>query len=178
MLRDGLLNDREVEIDVNAESTADTQPSFETLMKILQSNRTRRVKMTVKEAIPFIIRQEGDKLINQDAVLREAIELVEQEGIVFIDEIDKICTPPGTSHSRADASAEGVQRFSFSLPFSPLLLIHSFWVLNFTDFEPSFKRDLLPLIEGSTVSTKHGNIDTSKILFIASGAFYSVSSRL
>mmetsp|Transcript_30231 Transcript_30231/g.50798 ORF Transcript_30231/g.50798 Transcript_30231/m.50798 type:complete len:503 (+) Transcript_30231:6-1514(+) len=145
MLKDGLLNDREVEIDITSDSNTgpDSQPNIEMLMKMLHTSRSRRVKMTVKEAIPFIIRQEGDKLINQDAVLREAIELVEQEGIVFIDEIDKICTPAGSGHSRADASAEGVQR------------------------------DLLPLIEGSTVSTKHGNIDTSKILFIASGAFYS-----
>src|SRR5204862_6039988 len=85
--------------------------------------------------------EEADKLLDNDAILREAIEAVEQNGIVFLDEIDKIC---GRSEHRlgADVSREGVQR------------------------------DLLPLIEGTTVATKHGSVKTDHILFIASGAFH------
>lgn len=83
-----------------------------------------------------------EKVLNKDTIVKKAVESVESNGIVFIDEIDKICTNERDRHG-ADASAEGVQR------------------------------DLLPLIEGTTISTKHGNIDTSKILFIASGAFHT-----
>eukprot|EP01119_Soliformovum_irregulare_P006771 TRINITY_DN19198_c0_g1_i1.p1 TRINITY_DN19198_c0_g1~~TRINITY_DN19198_c0_g1_i1.p1 ORF type:complete len:382 (+),score=126.70 TRINITY_DN19198_c0_g1_i1:324-1469(+) len=100
-------------------------------------------KMTISEARPVFEQMELDKLISLDKVHRRAITSVEQSGIVFIDEIDKICNPAGQSHG-PDASAEGVQR------------------------------DLLPLIEGTTISTRIGNVDTSKILFIASGAFHSV----
>ena len=99
--------------------------------------------MTVKEALKHYEKQESEKL-NMEEIIKEAISAVEEEGIVFIDEIDKICSSSDSKKQNADASSEGVQR------------------------------DLLPLIEGSVISTKHGNVDTSKILFIASGAFYSV----
>jgi len=103
--------------------------------------RTKPRKMTVEESHKVLLQEESDKLLDQDAVVKEAIEAVEQNGIVFIDEIDKIC---GRSEFRggADVSREGVQR------------------------------DLLPLIEGTTVNTKHGAVKTDHVLFIASGAFH------
>jgi ATP-dependent HslUV protease ATP-binding subunit HslU len=90
---------------------------------------------------PYLEEQEAEKLINKDAIVKAALEAVQSNGIVFIDEIDKICRDKNSYG--ADASSEGVQR------------------------------DLLPLIEGTTISTKYGNVDTSKILFVASGAFHS-----
>merc|ERR1740138_2064641 len=97
--------------------------------------------MKVKDARPFLYEEEMRKMLDDMDVKKEAIEDVEQNGIVFIDEIDKICSA-GDRRGSADASAEGVQK------------------------------DLLPLIEGSTISTKHGNVNTDHILFIASGAFH------
>jgi ATP-dependent HslUV protease ATP-binding subunit HslU len=100
--------------------------------------KTRRV--TVQEAHPLLLAEESDKLLDQGSVVQEAIKLVENNGIVFLDEIDKICAREGARG--ADVSREGVQR------------------------------DLLPLIEGTTVATKHGAVKTDHILFIASGAFH------
>jgi len=100
--------------------------------------------MSVKDARAKLVQAELDDMINQELVLSRAIEAVEQEGIVFIDEIDKICTKSHGGYTGPDASAEGVQR------------------------------DLLPLIEGSTVSTRYGNVKTDYILFICSGAFHNV----
>merc|ERR1719247_1391398 len=96
--------------------------------------------MTIAEARPLIEEQELEKLLENIDVTREAITQAEDNGIVFIDEIDKIVN--SSDYRGADASAEGVQR------------------------------DLLPLIEGSTISTKHGNVETDHILFVASGAFH------
>merc|ERR1719487_1320862 len=98
--------------------------------------------MKIKDCRAPLIDAELDKLLNNDQVVKEAVRAVEEDGIVFIDEIDKICT--GSKDHGHDASAEGVQR------------------------------DLLPLIEGTTINTKFGNIKTDHILFIASGAFHSV----
>ncbi|GMG82543.1 ATP-dependent protease ATPase subunit HslU [Paralimibaculum aggregatum] len=104
------------------------------------SGRTRKRKMTVAESYDVLIAEEADKMIDQEEITRAAIEAVEQNGIVFIDEIDKVCA---RSDARgADVSREGVQR------------------------------DLLPLIEGTTVATKHGAVKTDHVLFIASGAFH------
>ena len=104
------------------------------------SGRKKSVKTTVRESYRILIDEEADKLIDQDQITREAIDAVEQNGIVFLDEIDKVCA---RAEARgADVSREGVQR------------------------------DLLPLIEGTTVSTKHGAVKTDHILFIASGAFH------
>ena len=97
--------------------------------------------MLLKDARPIIEEMELDKLLDMGDIKKEAIQAVEDSGIVFIDEIDKICS--SGDYRGADASAEGVQR------------------------------DLLPLIEGSTITTKHGNVNTDFILFIASGAFHS-----
>jgi ATP-dependent HslUV protease ATP-binding subunit HslU len=102
--------------------------------------KPRRLK--VKDARPLLLAEEADKLLDQDAVTREAIESVEQNGIVFLDEIDKICAR-SELRGGGDVSREGVQR------------------------------DLLPLIEGTTVATKHGQVKTDHILFIASGAFHT-----
>jgi ATP-dependent HslUV protease ATP-binding subunit HslU len=103
--------------------------------------RARPRRVTVNEAHPLLIAEESDKLLDQEAVTREAIRAVENNGIVFLDELDKICAREGTRVG-ADVSREGVQR------------------------------DLLPLIEGTTVATKYGAVKTDHILFIASGAFH------
>ena len=100
-------------------------------------------KLKIKEAFKFLIEEEAARLVNQEDLKANAIESLEQNGIVFIDEIDKICKREGST-SGGDVSREGVQR------------------------------DLLPLVEGSTVSTKHGMVKTDHILFIASGAFQMV----
>jgi ATP-dependent HslUV protease ATP-binding subunit HslU len=101
--------------------------------------RTKTRRMSVKESHDVLIAEESDKLLDQEQLTQDAIELVEQHGIVFLDEVDKICAK---SERSGDVSREGVQR------------------------------DLLPLIEGTTVSTKHGAVKTDHILFIASGAFH------
>ena len=153
-LRDGDLNDKEIDIQV-----ADTggMPSFdipgmpgaqigminlnEMLGKALGGRqKTRRMK--VADAYAPLIAEESDKLIDNEALVRDAIRSVENDGIVFLDEIDKICAREGQGRGGADVSREGVQR------------------------------DLLPLIEGTTVTTKHGPVKTDHVLFIASGAFH------
>ena len=102
--------------------------------------RSKSRRTTVVDAYAPLLAEEADKLIDQDAIVQEAISQVENNGIVFLDEIDKICAREG--RGGADVSREGVQR------------------------------DLLPLIEGTTVATKHGAVKTDHILFIASGAFH------
>ena len=154
MLRTGELDDKEIEVDVT-ESGAGNLPTFEipgmpgAQMGMLNlgdifgkafGGRTSPRRMTVSESHKVLIEEEADKLLDEDAVVREAIETVEQNGIVFLDEIDKISVR--SDRGGADVSREGVQR------------------------------DLLPLIEGTTVATKHGPIKTDHILFIASGAFH------
>jgi ATP-dependent HslUV protease ATP-binding subunit HslU len=152
-LREGLLNDREIELQV-----ADTSgmPAFEVpgmpgaqvsmvnlgdMFGKAFGNRTKPRKMTVEESYKVLLAEESDKLLDQDMVVKEAIASVEDNGIVFLDEIDKICARSG-EWKGGDVSREGVQR------------------------------DLLPLIEGTTVNTKHGPVKTDHILFIASGAFH------
>ncbi len=105
---------------------------------------TERKKLTIKEARDVILEMELERLLENVDLKKEAVAAVEESGIVFIDEIDKICSSRDFSSRSADASAEGVQR------------------------------DLLPLVEGTTISTKYGNVNTDYILFIASGAFHSV----
>ncbi|BBB24889.1 ATP-dependent protease ATPase subunit HslU [Amphritea japonica] len=148
-LREGKLDDKEVDIDlsqtpVGVEIMA--PPGMEEMTNQLQSmfsnmgnNQTKSRRIKVKDALKQVIDEEAAKMVNDDELKQMAIDAVEQNGIVFLDEIDKVCKREGTG---ADVSREGVQR------------------------------DLLPLIEGSTVSTKHGMIKTDHILFIASGAFH------
>jgi len=102
--------------------------------------RTRKVKTTVKEAYKPLVDEESDKLLDEESLVAEAIEIAENDGIIFLDEIDKIAAR--SDRGGADVSREGVQR------------------------------DLLPLIEGTTVATKHGAVKTDHILFVASGAFH------
>ena len=149
-LREGDLDDREIEIEVNAqpvgveimappgmeEMTSQLQGMFSNLSK----NKKKRTKLSVKEAQRLLCDEEAAKLVNEDELKTNALRDVEETGIVFIDEIDKVAKRQQTGGG--DVSREGVQR------------------------------DLLPLIEGSTVSTKHGMIKTDHILFIASGAFH------
>ena len=148
-LREGQLDDKEIEIDL-AEQGANVEimapPGMEEMTNQLQSmfqnmsgGKTKKRKLKIKEAFKLLVEEEAAKLVNLEDVKELAIDAVEQNGIVFLDEIDKICKR-GES-SGPDVSREGVQR------------------------------DLLPLIEGSTVSTKYGMVKTDHILFIASGAF-------
>ncbi|MCI0509092.1 ATP-dependent HslUV protease ATP-binding subunit HslU [Chromohalobacter marismortui] len=150
-LREGQLDDKEIDIEVTPqggsfdisappgmeEMTSQLQSMFSNMGK--QKSESRRV--TVKEARHLLHDEEAAKLVNEEQIKHRAIEAVEQNGIVFLDEIDKVAKR-GDSGSGGDVSREGVQR------------------------------DLLPLIEGSTVSTKHGMVNTDHILFIASGAFH------
>lgn len=149
-LREGQLDDKEIEIDVSAGVSMGVEimapPGMEEMTNQLQSmfqslgsDKTKKRKMKIKDALKTLIDDEAAKLINPEELKQKAIDAVEQNGIVFIDEIDKICKKG--EYSGADVSREGVQR------------------------------DLLPLVEGSTVNTKHGMVKTDHILFIASGAF-------
>ncbi|RNJ49691.1 ATP-dependent protease ATPase subunit HslU [Methylocystis hirsuta] len=151
-LRAGELDDKEIEVELT--QSGSSMPMFELpnmpgasvsafslgdiFGKAMQRGKPR--KLSVKEAQGPLIAEESDKLIDQEASVREAIHEVENNGIVFIDEMDKICAREG--RGGADVSREGVQR------------------------------DLLPLIEGTTVATKHGTVKTDHVLFIASGAFH------
>jgi ATP-dependent HslUV protease ATP-binding subunit HslU len=153
-LRAGELDDKEVEIEV--QSGGGGMPMFEIpgvpgaqmgaisigdmLGKAFGGQRKPR-RLRVSEAHPLLLAEESDKLLDQDALVREAVRNVENNGIVFLDEIDKICAREGVRIG-GDVSREGVQR------------------------------DLLPLLEGSTVATKHGPVKTDHILFVASGAFH------
>jgi ATP-dependent HslUV protease ATP-binding subunit HslU len=151
-LRANELNDREVEVQV-AESGMQL-PTFDipggqvgmiNLNEMLGKafgQRTKARRMTVGQAYEVLLAQEGDKLLDQDQIVQEAIRGVENDGIVFLDEVDKICSRSEGGRIGADVSREGVQR------------------------------DLLPLLEGTTVSTKHGPVKTDHVLFIASGAFH------
>jgi ATP-dependent HslUV protease ATP-binding subunit HslU len=155
MLREGDLNQREIEIDVQENSSG--LPMFDIpgmpggqmgminlsdiLGKGFGGTKTKKRKVTVLEAYDVLIAEESDKLIDEEKIIKEAIFTAENDGIVFIDEIDKI-TSRSETRGGADVSREGVQR------------------------------DLLPLLEGTVVTTKYGAIKTDHILFIASGAFH------
>ena len=152
-LRASELDDKEIEIEIA--QTTSSMPMFELpnmpgsaigaisigdIFGKSLGNRAKPRRTTVKDAYAPLILEESDKMIDQDQIIREAIHEVENNGIVFLDEIDKICAREG--RGSGDVSREGVQR------------------------------DLLPLIEGTTVATKHGAVKTDHILFIASGAFH------
>ena len=150
MLREGKLDDKEIEIDIQAlpvgveimappgmeEMTSQLQGMFQNL----GGNRSKTRKLKVKEAFRHLTDEEAAKMLDEEELKTQALEAVEQHGIVFLDELDKVTRSSGTQG--ADVSREGVQR------------------------------DLLPLVEGSTVNTKYGMVKTDHILFIASGAFH------
>jgi ATP-dependent HslUV protease ATP-binding subunit HslU len=151
MLREGRLDERQLELEV----TKTAMPMLEVLtpqgmeemefhLKDVFANllpkKTKKKQVTVREALEILTQEEAAKLLDMDAVTKEAVRRVEQSGIIFIDEIDKIASREGVGGP--DVSRQGVQR------------------------------DLLPIVEGSTVNTKHGMVRTDHILFIASGAFH------
>jgi ATP-dependent HslUV protease ATP-binding subunit HslU len=151
-LRANELNDKEIEIQI-----ADQTPAFPTfeipggqvgMINIQEmlgkafGHRSKPRRVSVKDSYELLIAEESDKLIDADQIVQDAIHAVENNGIVFLDEIDKICSRSDGGRIGADVSREGVQR------------------------------DLLPLLEGTTISTKHGPVKTDHVLFIASGAFH------
>lgn len=147
-LREGELDDKEIDVDVAASSNFEIMgpPGMEemvgqlqNMMETMSNKKTSKRRMKVKDALKQLTEDEADKMLNEEEVRANAIESVEQNGIVFLDEIDKIVRRTDTG---GDVSREGVQR------------------------------DLLPLVEGTTVVTKYGMIKTDHILFIASGAFH------
>jgi ATP-dependent HslUV protease ATP-binding subunit HslU len=152
-LRDGRLDQRSVEIDVRERAF----PSFEVItgssieeidinikdmLPGLIQGRTRKRRMKVPEAFDYLVQEEEGKLVDMDSVARVAVERVEQSGIIFVDEIDKIAGREGGGQGGPDVSREGVQR------------------------------DILPIIEGTTVNSKYGMVRTDHILFVAAGAFH------
>jgi ATP-dependent HslUV protease ATP-binding subunit HslU len=151
MLREGKLDDKEIEVDIQSlpvgveimappgmeEMTSQLQGMFQNL----GSNRSKTRKLKVKEAFRHLTDEEASKMLDEEELKAQALDAVEQHGIVFLDELDKVTRSSGTQG--ADVSREGVQR------------------------------DLLPLVEGSTVNTKYGMVKTDHILFIASGAFHT-----
>jgi ATP-dependent HslUV protease ATP-binding subunit HslU len=151
-LREGELDDKEIEIEISAANPGVqimSPPGMEEMTQQLQQmfqnlagGQTRRRTMKVKDAFKMLTDEEAAQLVNDDDIKTQALQNAEENGIVFLDEIDKICRRSDTQGMSADVSREGVQR------------------------------DLLPLVEGSTVSTKHGMVRTDHILFIASGAFH------
>ncbi len=150
MLREHQLDEREIEIEVRSlpmgieimapPGMEEMQQQLQSMLQNLSGGRTKPRKMKVREALQLLIEEEAGKLINEEELKARAIANAEQNGIVFIDEIDKVARRQDTLG--ADVSREGVQR------------------------------DLLPLVEGSTVSTKYGPLKTDHVLFIASGAFH------
>ncbi len=154
LLREGKLDDRQVEVEVaatppihmvqnfSAEGVQDMVIQLQDMIGGMRGGPKKRRKVTVDEARELLIKEELGRMIDQDLIHREALKLAEESGIIFIDEIDKIATGDGRKGG-PDVSREGVQR------------------------------DLLPIVEGSTVTTKYGRIRTEHILFIAAGAFHT-----
>ena len=155
MLDKNEINEREVEIEV-LDSGSSFSSGFdvpgghvgminisEMIGKAIGGDKTKKVRMSVEDALKTLIDEESEKMIDEDKIIKNALKSVENDGIVFIDEIDKICARSGMKGSGSDVSREGVQR------------------------------DLLPLVEGTTISTKYGLVKTDHILFVASGAFHS-----
>jgi ATP-dependent HslUV protease ATP-binding subunit HslU len=149
-LRDGELDDKEIEIDVSSPQVGVeimAPPGMEEMTSQLQglfqnlgNDRTKRRKLRIRDALSLLAEEEAAKRINQEDLKLRALEAVQQQGIVFIDELDKVAKR--SEYAGADVSREGVQR------------------------------DLLPLVEGCAINTKHGMVRTDHILFIASGAFH------
>ena len=154
MLESGLLDDREVELETMVDQMPNMQVlgpigldemgmNIQDIMGSIMPKKNKKRRMKVKDALEVIEKEEGEKLIDREAVVKEALRRAENSGIVFIDEIDKVAAgSSGGKQGGPDVSREGVQR------------------------------DLLPIVEGSAVNTKHGPVNTQHVLFIASGAFH------
>jgi ATP-dependent HslUV protease ATP-binding subunit HslU len=152
MWRDGKLDDRVVELEVQASGPQmqimampgmeDMEMNFRDMFSRIFPKRSKRRKVKVKDAYELLVQEEADKLVDMEKVQEIARERVEQSGIIFIDELDKVCSGEDTARKGADVSREGVQR------------------------------DLLPIVEGSVVNTKYGMVKSDHILFIAAGAFH------
>lgn len=151
MLKNGIMDDREIELEITQQGPNgmavmgpmgmdDMGINIQEMLGNMMPKKRKKRKIKVKDALPLLIKEEADKLIDMDVVLKEALFRTENSGIVFIDEIDKVAV--SNSKSGGEVSREGVQR------------------------------DLLPIVEGSAVNTKHGIVHTDHILFIASGAFH------
>jgi ATP-dependent HslUV protease ATP-binding subunit HslU len=153
-LREGLFEDREIEIDVREKQAVPIigmmgpdqfDPGMASVLESILPQRTRNRRVTVARARAILLEEETDKLIDTEKIIEQAIERTEQSGIIFLDEIDKIAAPTDARVGGADVSRQGVQR------------------------------DLLPIVEGSAVNTRYGVVHTDQILFIAAGAFHGVS---
>jgi ATP-dependent HslUV protease ATP-binding subunit HslU len=153
MLREGKLDEKTIEIDITVDAGASMQImgpfgmddmgiNIQDMISSIVPKKTKKRKMKIKDARMYLEKEKAEKLIDMDAVVAEAISRTENNGIVFIDEIDKIASRAGSTSSGPEVSREGVQR------------------------------DLLPIVEGTTVNTRYGQIRTDHILFIASGAFH------
>ncbi len=156
MLREGKLDDREVEIEISARPPTSTIQNFSAEgvqdmvfqiqdMMGMRGGPKRKKKVQVREAREHLHEEEAARLLDMDKIHRDAVRRVEESGIIFIDEIDKIVAGKTAARGGPDVSREGVQR------------------------------DLLPIVEGSTVTTKHGRVKTDHVLFIAAGAFHGTS---
>jgi ATP-dependent HslUV protease ATP-binding subunit HslU len=154
MLQDGRLDEREVDVDVAEKRTPmidvvsgagmeEMGSNIKDMLGSLMPGKTKKRKLKVPEAFKALCQEEAEKLLDEDTVVQEAISRVEQNGIIFIDEIDKIIGRSGQGSSGPDVSREGVQR------------------------------DLLPIVEGSSVNTKYGIVKTDHVLFVSAGAFHS-----
>ena len=154
MLKDGGLDDREVEVDVAEKRPAmidvvsgagmeEMGNNLKDMLGSLMPNKTKKRKLKVPEAFKALCQEEAEKLLDEDSVIQEGLKRVEQNGIIFIDEIDKITSRSSQGGSGPDVSREGVQR------------------------------DLLPIVEGSSINTKYGIVKTDHILFVSAGAFHS-----
>jgi ATP-dependent HslUV protease ATP-binding subunit HslU len=154
MLREGKLSEREVELSLKesqsmptieimaASGLGDMQNNLQDVFSKMFPKKKKNRKMKVPDALDALTKEESERLVDMDKVLKEALRRTEESGIIFLDEIDKIASRGGSTSHGPEVSREGVQR------------------------------DLLPIVEGSTVSTKHGMVKTDHILFIASGAFH------
>ena len=154
MLKDGSLDDREVEVDlaekrpamidvVSGAGMEEMGNNLKDMLGSLMPNKTKKRKLKVPEAFKTLCQEEAEKLLDEDSVIQEGLNRVEQNGIIFIDEIDKITSRSSQGGSGPDVSREGVQR------------------------------DLLPIVEGSSINTKYGIVKTDHILFVSAGAFHS-----
>ena len=154
MLKDGGLDDREIEVDVAEKRPAmidvvsgagmeEMGNNLKDMLGSLMPNKTKKRKLKVPEAFKTLCQEEAEKLLDEDSVIQEGLKRVEQNGIIFIDEIDKITSRSSQGGSGPDVSREGVQR------------------------------DLLPIVEGSSINTKYGIVKTDHILFVSAGAFHS-----